>query len=456
MNESPRFHQNDGHVGHGRCRQRSHRRPARAVAAGQGARVEVQGPGRHRAGEAKTAAAATPTSASRARTNTASTPAAGTASSTTSAASAAAVAAAAAVDAAAADVAAAGSAARRRRRHDGPRSRRGGFGVRVIHSGVWGFASSPIVTEDEIRRITQIATEVAKASAIAKKADVRLAPVPAYLENWVTPMKKDPATVPQTDKQALRPEDRRQGVKTKGVTASTSRCSTARVEVLRVERRLLHRAGVYTTTPTFTVTAEGRRDAHAQLPGVPMRRLGDRRATELLENAERIAAEAVEICTAKPLEWASRISILTPSHAMLTIHEIVAHATELDRIVGYEANYAGTSFVKLSRCRQAQVRLEALQHHRRRKIPGGLGTVGYDDDGVKTKKWPIVRDGILVGLQTNRETAHSSARKTAAAARPPTRGATIRSCGCRTCTSSRARPDRRRPSRSSPTRRTAC
>src|SRR5262245_46028954 len=77
-----------------------------------------------------------------------------------------------------------------------------GFGVRVIHSGVWGFASSPIVTEDEIRRIAQMATEVAKASAIAKKADIKLAPVQAYQEYWSSPMKKDPATVSTEDKQA--------------------------------------------------------------------------------------------------------------------------------------------------------------------------------------------------------------------------------------------------------------
>src|SRR5216684_6672496 len=78
-----------------------------------------------------------------------------------------------------------------------------GFGVRVIHSGVWGFASSPIVTEDEIRRITRIAADIAKASAIAKKVDVTLAPVPAYTEYWSSPMKKDPTSVPQDEKQAL-------------------------------------------------------------------------------------------------------------------------------------------------------------------------------------------------------------------------------------------------------------
>src|SRR4051812_41276784 len=77
-----------------------------------------------------------------------------------------------------------------------------GFGVRVIHSGVWGFASSPIVTEDEIRRITRLATEIAKASAIAKKSDLKLTPVQAYVDNYVTPMTKSPTSVSQTDKQA--------------------------------------------------------------------------------------------------------------------------------------------------------------------------------------------------------------------------------------------------------------
>jgi TldD protein len=77
-----------------------------------------------------------------------------------------------------------------------------GFGIRVIHGGVWGFASSPIVTEDEIRRVTRMATEIARASAIAKKSDVRLAPVPKYVDHYITPMVKPPASVSTTDKNA--------------------------------------------------------------------------------------------------------------------------------------------------------------------------------------------------------------------------------------------------------------
>ena len=98
--------------------------------------------------------------------------------------------------------------------------------------------------------------------------------------------------------------------------------------------------------------------------------------------------------------------VLTPSHAMLTIHEIVAHATELDRVMGYEANYAGTSFVKISDIGKLKYGSKLFNVTADRTTPGGLATVGYDDDGVKTTQFPIIREGILVGLQTNREMAH--------------------------------------------------
>jgi TldD protein len=124
----------------------------------------------------------------------------------------------------------------------------------------------------------------------------------------------------------------------------------------------------------------------------------------MVENAERIAAEAVEF-TAKPIGMGIKDLVLTPSHAMLTIHEIVAHATELDRVLGYEANYAGTSFVKVSDVGKLKYGSKLFNVTADRTMPGGMATIGFDDDGVKTTEFPIVREGILVGLQTNRETA---------------------------------------------------
>jgi TldD protein len=284
-----------------------------------------------------------------------------------------------------------------------------GFGVRVIHSGVWGFASSPIVTEDEIRRITRIATEVAKASAIAKRQDVRLAPVPAYVEYWATRLEKDPRQVSQDAKQAFVQQVVDAVVKTKEVTNVV-----ASVQLEHEWKYLATSEGsyieqeIFTTSPSFTVTA--RKDGQTRsrtFSGIAKTGGWEvAEAAKMLESAERIAAEAVEYCTAKPIDMGVKDLILTPSHAMLTIHEIVAHATELDRILGYEANYAGTSFVKLSDVGKLKYGSKLFNVTADRIKPGGIGTVGYDDDGVKTQEWPIVRDGILVGLQTNRETAH--------------------------------------------------
>ena len=285
----------------------------------------------------------------------------------------------------------------------------------MIHSGVWGFASSPIVTEDEIRRITRMASEVAKASAIAKKVDVRLAPVPAYTDYWVTPMEKDPAKVPQADKQAL-------VQKVVDIAAANKEVLTvnASISLSHEWKYFASSEGsyieqeIYTTTPNFTVTArkngETRSRTFTGVPGTGGWEIAE--AAGMVEAAERIAAEAVEYCTAKPVEMGMKDLILTPSHAMLTIHEIVAHATELDRIMGYEANYAGTSFVKVSDLGKLKYGSKLFNVTADRTIRNGVATIGYDDDGVKTQEWPIVRDGILVGLQTNRESAHFIGEKT--------------------------------------------
>jgi TldD protein len=283
-----------------------------------------------------------------------------------------------------------------------------GFGVRVIHSGVWGFASSPIVTEDEIRRITRIAAEVAKASAVAKKVDVKLAPVPAYTEYWSSPLKKDPASVSTEEKQAHVQKVVDAVVKNKAVSNVT-----ASVGISNEWRYFASSEGSYIEqetfeiTPTFNVSAKiGDVTKTRAFVGVPKTGGWEvAEESEMIESAERIAAEAVEMTTAKPIGLGLKDLVLMPAHAMLTIHEIVAHATELDRILGYEANYAGTSFVKLTDVGKLKYGSKLFNVTADRTIPGGMATIGFDDDGVKTMQFPIIRDGILVGLQTNRETA---------------------------------------------------
>ena len=287
--------------------------------------------------------------------------------------------------------------------------RAAGFGVRVIHSGVWGFASSPIVTEDEIRRITRVAIEVARASAIAKKNDVRLAPVPAYQVYWRTEMTRDPATMSDTDKRGALQIVVDEAIKQKDVVAASASVNFntewkyfASSEGSYIEQEL------FGTMANFNVTAKRGDVTRSRSLGIP----GGMGGWELVEadrmraSVDRLVDEAIEIAAAKPLTPGIRDLVLTPSHLALTIHEIVAHATELDRVVGYEANYAGTSFVKVSDLNKLKYGSKLFNVTGDKVRPGGRATVGYDDDGVKTTQFPIVRDGILVGLSTNRETAH--------------------------------------------------
>ena len=291
----------------------------------------------------------------------------------------------------------------------------GGFGVRVIHSGVWGFASSPIVTEDEIRRITKMATEVARASAIAKRADIRLAEVPPYVDNYVTPMVKNPTTVPQSERQAWCQALVDKASAVKGLTAFT-------VSVNHSYEWKYFASSIgsyieqenYTTTPTMSATARVDDVTRTRNYPGPASMGGWEIAEEcdFPKVCEQVAQDAVDYCTAKPLGGSGfRDLILSPSHAMLTIHEIVAHPTEIDRVVGYEANYAGTSFIRLPDIGKLKYGSK-LFNIKASKIDRGLGSCGYDDDGVKNTEFQIVKDGILVGLQTNRETAHYHGEKT--------------------------------------------
>ena len=236
-----------------------------------------------------------------------------------------------------------------------------------------------------------------------------LAPVRAYTEYWATPIQKNPDTLSREDKQALVQRVVDIAVKNKEVVSVNASVGIehewkyfASSEGSYIEQ------DVWSANPSFTVTARKNNETRSRTYTGEMMTGGWEIAerAQMPENAERIAAEAVEFCTAKPVEMGVKDVVMTPSHAMLTIHEIVGHATELDRILGYEANYAGTSFIKISDLNKLKYGSKLFNVTADRNMPGGVGTVGFDDDGVKTQQWPIVREGILVGLQTNREMAH--------------------------------------------------
>jgi TldD protein len=291
---------------------------------------------------------------------------------------------------------------------DGDATETYGFGVRVIHSGVWGFASSPVVTPEEIKRVTAVATDVAKASAVAKKRDMRLAPVPAYDEFWEVKIEKDPWDVPLEEKVG---HLRRVSATLQKNPSVMFAVATASFEhewkYLATSEGSFIEQVFHFTDCTASATAR----TGTQVKTRNFERLAGAGYEFLIKadmpgHAEQIAAEAVEHSTAKPVGQGLKDLVLLPSHLALTIHEIVAHATEVDRIAGYEANYAGTSFVKIADVGKLKYGSSHFNVTADRTFPTGMATVGFDDDGVKAQKWPIVKDGVLVGLQTNRETAY--------------------------------------------------
>lgn len=291
----------------------------------------------------------------------------------------------------------------------GARNESAGFGVRVVHGGVWGFASSPIVTEDDIRRVTAVATDVARASAVAKRFDLRLAPTPSYVDYWAVPIERDPLGVPLDERIDFLVRVNEAVLANKDVfRATASMAFDYEWKYLATSEGSYLEQEIWRTAPSFSAMARRGRSVKTRTFVVPPKTGGYEVVTggRMLENAERIAAEAVEHAAARPVTAGLKDLILSPSHAMLTIHEIVAHPTELDRVMGYEANYAGTSFIRVEDVGRLRYGSTLFNVTADRTIPGGMCTVGYDDDGVKSMAWPLVRDGVLVGLQANRETAH--------------------------------------------------
>ena len=286
-----------------------------------------------------------------------------------------------------------------------------GFGVRVIVDGAWGFAASPIVTPEEIARITREAAGVAKANAALKGTPVELAPVKAYREVWQTPHERDPFEVPVEEKLDLLRRAAQQAKKENRVFSSNTLLSFrsedkyfassegssiqqlnlqayATVGATAVDReRALSKTRRYQPTPVT-----------AGYEFVPV--------MNLVENATRVGSEAVEHLNAPAVTPGKKDLVLLPNHLWLTIHESIGHSTELDRALGYEANYAGTSFLTTDKLGKERVGSDLMNIWGDRTNERGLATTGFDDDGVKATKFPIIERGVFKHYQTIRDQAH--------------------------------------------------
>jgi TldD protein len=285
-----------------------------------------------------------------------------------------------------------------------------GFGVRVIINGAWGFAASPSVTKGEIHKTTVRACMIAKASAKLKKGGVRLSKEEVVDTAWQTPIVIDPFKVPVTEKldllfgidEILR-KDRRIKVAESTMGCAREHQWLATSEGTFIDQTLTRTGAGYAATAVKNGDVQKR--SYPMSFGGQYMGMGYElvKALALIENAEKTREEAVALLTAKPCPAGKKDLILDGTQIALQIHESCGHPSELDRVLGLEENYAGRSFLTPEKYGKFRYGSDKVTLMADSTVPGGLATMGYDDDGVRAQRWPIVQNGIFVGYHTNRE-----------------------------------------------------
>ncbi|MCC6929962.1 MAG: TldD/PmbA family protein [Gemmatimonadaceae bacterium] len=281
-----------------------------------------------------------------------------------------------------------------------------GFGVRVLVNGAWGFAASSTITPEEIVRVARQAARQAQASRPTQLKPVVLAPgqAPVTDGTWKSPIQKDPFDVPIEEKVQLLLAANEAALKVKG-----ARFCTSSMFFLREEKTYANTDGSYTVQtiyraqPSLTVTAvsadftdfQSRQSTDIQPKGLGYEHVTN---ANLVTNATKWAEQAVEKLSAKPVEVGRYDLVLHPTHLWLTVHEACAHPTELDRALGYEANYAGTSFAAPPEKTLGTLKFGSPLMNVRgdRSQAGSLSACGWDDEGQKPDDFMIIEKGILV------------------------------------------------------------
>ncbi|HEY5826046.1 MAG TPA: TldD/PmbA family protein, partial [Cyclobacteriaceae bacterium] len=299
-----------------------------------------------------------------------------------------------------------------------------GVGIRVINNGTWGFASTNDVTDNGIKKATERALAIAKANSKFQKEPVKLAPVQGYGEvTWKTPIQKNSFEVPVSEKADLLLSANSAALKSGANFASSNLFQINEQKYFASTDGSYIDQDIHRIWPTFTIStidkASGKfksRDAMSAPMGMGYEYLipksedklkgpGDlilyRNSYDIIEDATRAAMQTKEMISAKSVEPGKYDLVLEPNHLGLTIHESVGHPLELDRILGYEANFAGTSFVSIEKMKSGTFNYgsKAVTIFADKTQPGSLGAVGYDDEGVKCKRWDLIKDGVLVNLQ---------------------------------------------------------
>ncbi|WKD49472.1 TldD/PmbA family protein [Microbulbifer spongiae] len=304
-----------------------------------------------------------------------------------------------------------------------------GAGIRVIANGTWGFAATNDLTPDGVSRAARQAVAVAKANAKYQTEPVHLAPVKGVGEiSWQTPIQKNALAVPISEK-----VDYLMAVNNGALKAGASYIRSS-LYLVNEQKYFASSDGSYIDQDIHRLWAPMQVTAVDKKSGAFKTRNGlsdpvgrgyeylaghdkdkirgqttlYKSSYDMAEDAMLAAEQAQAKLSAKSIQPGKYDLVLEPSHLCLTIHESVGHPLELDRVLGYEANYAGTSFATLDKWRSGKFRYgsDKVTLFADKVQPGSLGAVAFDDEGVKTKRWDLVKDGILVNYQATRDQVH--------------------------------------------------
>jgi TldD protein len=307
-----------------------------------------------------------------------------------------------------------------------------GVGVRVIANGAYGFAATSDMSPDSVAAAARQAVAIAKANSKLQTEPVRLAPQKGVGEvKWATPIKKDWRAVPIKEK-----ADLLIAANKAGIDGGASFMQSLMFQVNQ-QKYFASTEGSYIDQdvhrmwmPVFATAVDKTTNKFRSRQGLSspvgmgyeyldarpqdkVRAAGGvctlyKNSYDLIEDARACGRQAKEKLTAKSVVPGKYDLVLSPEHLWLTIHESVGHPTELDRVLGYEANYAGTSFATLDKWESKKFKYgsERVNIIADKTTPGSLGAVGYDDEGVPTKRWDIIKDGVLVNYQATRDQAH--------------------------------------------------
>ncbi|MFL5500599.1 MAG: TldD/PmbA family protein [Gemmatimonadaceae bacterium] len=289
-----------------------------------------------------------------------------------------------------------------------------GAGVRALVDGTWGFGATETLTTDGVAAAAKEAVAIAKANRVARDQLVQLTPVDAYPNaTWKSAFKIDPFSVPIEQRADLLLKANAEALKVKGVRFVNSGLFFVKEDrnFASTEGSVISQTLVRVAVP-FTATAVAADNSDFQNRSSVVQPAG--RGWEyileqdLVGNAGKWGEEAAQKLSAKSVDVGRYDLVLHPSHLWLTIHESIAHPTELDRALGYEANYAGTSFVAPPEKMLGKLRYgpEFMNIQGDRSQEGGCATIGYDDEGVKPESFLIIKNGVLNDYQTTREQAN--------------------------------------------------